>query len=162
MSFTTLRLHHQLIAGERAGSPLEVVRRLVAVQAQDYLAAKWALGLRTSGTTDGEVEAVFNGGTILRTHLLRPTWHFVLAEDIGWLAALNAQRLKAALSTPGRQVGLDGDHFRRANDLLERTLGGRQQRTRLELKAHFEQAGLLAPSDIPQRCELLLQHAELD
>jgi hypothetical protein len=59
-----------------------VVRRLCAVQAQDYPAAKWAIGLRCRGVTDAGVESAFNAGAIIRTHVLRPTWHFMDPADL--------------------------------------------------------------------------------
>ena len=61
------------------------------MQAQDYLGAKWALGLRLPGTTDAKIEQAFNDGAILRTHVMRPTWHFVAPADIRWLLALTAR-----------------------------------------------------------------------
>ncbi|HSQ32068.1 MAG TPA: crosslink repair DNA glycosylase YcaQ family protein [Gemmatimonadaceae bacterium] len=70
-----------------AGLPgvVDVVRSLGAVQAQDYAGAKWAIAQRARDATDAVVERLFNDGRILRTHVLRPTWHFVLPEDIRWM-----------------------------------------------------------------------------
>src|SRR3954467_12972064 len=76
----------------------DVVRLLGAVQAQDYLGAKWALSQRTRGATDASIESEISGGSILRTHVLRPTWHFVAPEDIRWMLALTAPRVKAILA----------------------------------------------------------------
>jgi hypothetical protein len=87
-------LHHRLACLRLVGPPLDTaadaVDWLVAVQAQDYAAAKWSLGLRLGQGSDALVERAFNDGAILRTHLLRPTWHFVAPADIRWLLALTA------------------------------------------------------------------------
>ena len=71
------RLLSQQLLGTKSRSPRDVVEWLGAVQAQDYTSAKWALGLRLRGATDDDVERAFAKGAVLRTHLLRPTWHFV-------------------------------------------------------------------------------------
>ena len=67
--------HH--LAGEPLGSPEAVVRHLVAVQAQDYAGAKWGIAQRTTPTTSAAIDTLFDAGALLRTHLLRPTWHLV-------------------------------------------------------------------------------------
>src|SRR6185436_17550334 len=87
------RLRNQKLASSEFKRAVDVVRWLGAVQAQDFGAAKWALGLRKRSATDAGIEAAFNEGQILRTHLLRPTWHFVAAEDIRWLLQLTAPRV---------------------------------------------------------------------
>ena len=71
------RLLNQHIAGDPFEKPVDAVQWLGAVQAQDYAAAKWAVGLRLQGATDDDIEQAFADGAILRTHLMRPTWHFV-------------------------------------------------------------------------------------
>jgi hypothetical protein len=102
------RLLNQHIAQPGFEQPGEALAWLGAAQAQDYYGAKWALGLRTQGATDEQVERAFNEGALLRTHLLRPTWHFVTPEDIGWLLALTAPRVQAANAAMYRRLGLDG------------------------------------------------------
>jgi Winged helix DNA-binding domain len=77
------------------------------VQAQDYAAAKWALSLRSQGLTDTDVEQAFTDGKILRTHVLRPTWHFVTPEDIRWLLKLTAPRVNAVNAYMYRKLELD-------------------------------------------------------
>src|SRR5437763_10667419 len=71
------RFSNQHLARPEFDQPVDVVARLGAVQAQDYAAAKWALGLRLKGATDASLDQAFNAGAILRTHVMRPTWHFV-------------------------------------------------------------------------------------
>src|SRR5262245_6346656 len=89
------RLASQHIAQTTFKQPDEVLGWLGAVQAQDYAGAKWALGLRLRGVTDDDIERAFAAGSILRTHLMRPTWHFVTPFDIRWLLALTGPRVHA-------------------------------------------------------------------
>ena len=89
------RLHNQFITQQPFDKPGDVVQWMGAVQAQDYAAAKWALGLRLPGATDNAIEQAFTNGDILRTHVMRPTWHFVSPADIRWLLALTAPHVKA-------------------------------------------------------------------
>src|SRR5262245_60470153 len=86
------RLASQRLVGAPLSTPLAAVEWLAAVQAQDYLGAKWALGLRIRRSSDERIEHAFAKGLLLRTHLLRPTWHFVSPTDIRWLLALTAPR----------------------------------------------------------------------
>src|SRR5262245_50095071 len=89
------RLYNQHITGTPFEQASDVVAWFGAVQAQDYAGAKWALGQRMAGATDAAIEQAFTEGAILRTHVLRPTWHFVAPADIRWLLALTAPRVHA-------------------------------------------------------------------
>src|SRR4051794_16145940 len=86
----SMRLFNQQIAETSFTSPNEIVGWLGAMQAQEYHMAKWAIGLRLPEINNAGVEDALNCGSILRTHLLRPTWHFVTAEDIAWMLQLTA------------------------------------------------------------------------
>ena len=77
------------------------------MQAQDYAGAKWAIAQRTAGCSDADVERACADGRILRTHVLRPTWHFVLPDDIRWMLALTAPRVRAAMAYYDRKLALD-------------------------------------------------------
>jgi winged helix DNA-binding protein len=126
------RLHFQSLARARFARAEDVVEWLGAVQSQDYAGAKWALGLRTTGSSDADIEQAFNTGAILRTHVLRPTWHFVVPRDIRWMLELTAPRVRGAMAFQGRWLGLEAPVFTRCNRLLVRELAG-QPRTRSEL-----------------------------
>ncbi len=130
-----------------------------AVQAQDFAAAKWALGLRAPGLTDAAIEQAFNAGTILRTHILRPTWHFILPADIRWMLALTSPRIHAFNGTYYRKFGLDDSIFKQSNAALERVLQGGQALTRPGLQAALNGAGI-DTDDL--RITLLVMRAELD
>ena len=137
-----LRLHNQRLNGDKLGSPEEVVRWLGAVQAQDYAGAKWGLRLRLGAATGAEIDQAFADGSILRTHVLRPTWHFVTPADIRRMLALTAPHIYAINATMVRQVGLDQTIFKRCNAVLGKALAGGVQLTRLELRQALERAGI--------------------
>jgi hypothetical protein len=153
------RLRNQRITGPAGESPSEVVAYMGAVQAQDYAGAKWAVGQRVRGASDATIEQALSEGTILRTHVLRPTWHFVAREDIRWLLALTAPRVHVRNGPMYRRLGLDDTVFERSHVALAEALQGGQQLTRQELAVVLEQAGIAADG---LRLVYLLMRAELD
>ncbi len=155
----TARLHNQRLLGPALTRPEDVVAWLGAVQSQDYAGAKWALGLRTTGMTDVDVERAFNDGAILRTHILRPTWHFVAPADIRWMLALSGPRVHAINAHYYRKMELDDRLFSRSRAIFERTLEDGVPRTRPELAVALARAGIGAAG---MRLAYLLMHAELD
>jgi hypothetical protein len=153
------RLHAQRLAGEPFKSPLEAVRWFGAMQSQDYTGAKWALGQRSHGTTDAELDRLFDEGSILRTHVMRPTWHFVLPEDIRWLLDLTGSRIRLGLAARYRQLELDEKAVARASAAFASALGGGKHLTRGEL-GEVLRAARVSPEG--QRLPHLLMRAELD
>jgi hypothetical protein len=155
----TQRLVNQhLVAPERT-EPSEIVALLGAVQAQDYAGAKWALGQRLRGASDALIEAACNAGAILRTHVLRPTWHFVAPADIRWLLALTGPRVHAGNRGRHRQLELDDAVFRRSHAALTRALRDGRFLTRTEIARALAAAGI--STALPQRLAYILMHAEL-
>ncbi|SRR5216683_339098 len=154
------RLHNQLITRRTFEKPGDVVEWLGAVQAQDYAAAKWAVGLRLQGTTDDDIEQAFTRGAILRTHLMRPTWHFVSPADIRWILALTAPRVNAVNAYYYRKLALDDAVFMHSNAMLAKALQGGKQLTRPELTSVLQQVGI-ATDDL-QRFTYIMMRAELD
>ena len=155
-----LRLRHQLLTASRARQPQEVVQSLLAMQAQEYAMAKWAIGLRMTGTvTDARIEQAFDEGKILRTHVLRPTWHFVSPADIRWLLALTAPRVHVANAHMYRQLELDAAIFKRADAVLVRALQPGKFLTRPVLQAALARSGIEAEGP---RLGYLMMHAELE
>src|SRR5882762_3467206 len=114
------RFASQYLAEPTLRSPADVVGWLGAVQAQDYLAAKWGVAQRTAEPKDAAVEKALNAGTILRTHVLRPTWHFVRERDIRWMLALTAPRVIAASAYYLRKLELDDAVVRRSRTALNK------------------------------------------
>src|SRR5262245_8685277 len=123
-----LRLRNEHLVGAPLGSPEEVVAWLGAVQSQDYAGAKWAVAQRTPGCTDADVEEAFQAGRIVRTHVLRPTWHFVMPADLRWMLALTAPRIRAAMAYYDRKLDLDGAVRARAGALVAKALEGGRYR----------------------------------
>lgn len=154
------RLHNQKLAAPNFRKPAEVVRWLGAVQAQDFRAAKWALGLRMRETTDAIIEEAYNEGLIIRTHLMRPTWHFATPEDIRWLLELTAPRVNIACGSNYRKFELDNETFKRSNKALASALKGGKHLTRSALKNILNQSGVAA-NDAVRLAHILLR-AELD
>ena len=153
------RLRTQRLTGAAFAAPEDVVGWLGAVQSQEYGPAKWAVGMRQRRASDAAVERAFAEGRILRTHVLRPTWHFVLPADIRWLLAATAPRIQAASAGRYRQLGLDADTLRRSEKLLAGALCGGGQLTRAELADVLTRGGVDVQS---QRLPHLLMYAELN
>ena len=159
LNITGLRLANQKLSASSFKNPAEVVSWLGAVQSQDYAGAKWALSLRANGITDADIEQACTDGSILRTHLLRPTWHFVTPDDIRWMLKLTAPRVHAAGAFMYRQSGLDKAIFKKSNATLEKALQGGQQLTRTELASALNKVGIPAEGF---RLGYLMMYAELE
>jgi len=155
----SLRLYNTGLSQSPFENAVDAVSHLGAVQAQDFTAAKWALGLRIRNATDKEIERAFNDGKILRIHVLRPTWHFVLPEDVHWMLELTAPRVKSFLKNYNRKLGLDDALFARSNAMIIGALEGHNYLTRQELKAILADAGI--ETDV-QRLAHIVAWAELD
>ena len=102
-----LRLQNQKLINPSFNDAASVVGWLGAVQSQDYPAAKWAIGLRIKNGSEVQIEEAFNQGKILRTHVMRPTWHFVLPQDIRWMLELTTPRVKKVLASYDRRLELN-------------------------------------------------------
>ncbi|HET9913844.1 MAG TPA: winged helix DNA-binding domain-containing protein [Anaerolineales bacterium] len=154
------RLHNQFLSQTNCTSPAQVVEQLGAVQSQDYAGAKWALAQRLKDpATDAAIDKAFNEGKILRTHVMRPTWHFVAPRDIRWLLMLTGPRVQAGNAFMYRKTELDKDILKKSYRVLEKALQGNRQLTRAELGAAFEKAGIPAEG---QRLGYFMMSAELD
>jgi hypothetical protein len=153
------RLRNERLVGAPFASAVDVVRWLGAVQAQDYAGAKWALGQRVRRCTDADVDAACDRGDILRTHVMRPTWHFVVPEDIRWMLVLTAPQVKARMAYYDRQLALDGPTYARTNAAIARALEGGRHLTREELGKALAAAGVAASG---QRLGHIVLRAELD
>ena len=154
------RLVNQHLVKQKLTAASDVVRLFGAVQAQDYAGAKWAIAQRTTGLTDADVEREITGGAILRTHVLRPTWHFVAPTDIRWMLALTGSRVKAILAHHDRTLEIDQTALRRSRAVFIKSLKDRTYLTRTELAVALTKAGVRA--DGTERLARLVMHAELD
>ena len=156
-----LRLRNQRVTGEKLKTAADVVAWLGCVQAQEYSLAKWSLGMRVAEGSlhDTDVDAALARGEILRTHILRPTWHFVAPADIRWIMRLTAPRVLSGSAHRMRFLELDDKQVSAANAVMVRALEGGKQLTRLELQAELERAGLHPTG---QRIAYMVIAAEMD
>jgi hypothetical protein len=155
-----LRLHNQQVTDPRGRKPQDVVSSLVAMQAQEFAMAKWAIALRMKSPVDDSViERAFDAGKILRTHVMRPTWHFVAPADIRWLLSLTAPRVHAACGYLYRLFDLTGAVFRRSDAAIGRALEHGRFLTRAALQTELARAGIKAAGT---RLAGLVIHAELE
>ena len=139
--------------------PVELVRTFGAMQAQEYAMAKWAIGLRTPGTTDEDIERLIASGKIIRSHPLRWTHHFVAAEDLRWILALAGKHMIARAQPRFKELGLDDKTFEKSQAVLARILAGGAHLTRDEIAAAWRKAGI---DTTGQRGPHMLGRAELD
>lgn len=154
------RLRRQLLTGAGLRRPADVVAWFGAMQAQEYEHAKWALGLRLrDGVVAADIERAFQDGQILRTHVMRPTWHFVTPSDIRWLLELTGPRVQRRMAVYHGHLGLDTRTFARALRVFERALRDGRFLTRGELGARLQRAGL--PMSSMQLAHIAM-HAELE
>lgn len=117
------RATNQQLAQPASATPAELVGSLVAVQAQDWPAARWALGLRLGGAFDDEsIERALGEGAFIRTHAFRWTWQLVAPTDVRWIVSLLRSRLLARAAKRHRDLGLDAKTLVRANGVIGRAL----------------------------------------
>ena len=153
------RLRNQRLAGALFASPEDALRWLGASQAQEYTVAKWSLAQRVGRHDAAALESALAAGRILRTHVLRPTWHFVLPEDIRWMQALTGPRVQRTMASIYRRLELDDAVLSRARKVIERALEGGVHLTRQELAARLAEAGIQASGS---RLAHIVMHLELD
>jgi hypothetical protein len=154
------RLANQQISDPVYAKVDELVRHLGALQAQDYDMAKWAIGKRLPGATDESVESAMTKGEILRTHLLRPTWHIVAADDIQWLLALTAPHIASSLKSRHDELGLSRVVIKRCNAVIEKGLARRGALTREEIALLLRKSRIATKDN--NRLSHILLCAELD
>jgi hypothetical protein len=152
------RLAGQQLREPRAATAEEAVKNLLAVQAQEYPYARWSLAQRTDGATAVDVEQALADGRILRTHILRPTWHFVHRDDLPWLRALSASRLHQVNGGTYRSTGIDNEAASRSAGVLAEAVAGGVHLTREQLAARLQGAGFAAKGLV---LAYLIMHAEI-
>ncbi len=139
---TRFRLANQRISNSSFSTPAEVVSWMGAMQAQDYLMSLWAIGLRTTGCTEADVEAAIEDGSIVRTWTMRRTIHFAAAEDVHWMMSLTKERIIKAYGKNMARLGLDEDHLVKARRVVVEALEKEGCLTRGALKERMEAAGV--------------------
>ena len=154
------RIATQRLVGSPLPSAAAVVDLLTCVQAQEWAYAVWSLGMRSAGSTHDGIVAAFDAGDLLRTHLLRPTWHLVAPADIGWILAANADRVHQKNAGMYRREGVDAATTARTADLLVEMLEGGRSLTRPDIGERLAAAGVATPAGM--RLSYLVMRAELD
>lgn len=152
------RIRSSRLSGQRFTAPDEAVAWHLAMQAQDYGPATWSIGQRSRGVRGIDVDRALADGSIVRTHVLRPTWHFVARDDLRWLMALSGPRVRRSVDRRSRDLGLDARSITRGERLIVSALSDGNRMTRNELAAmldgaRFDRGG--------QRMAFLLMHLEL-
>lgn len=159
----TVRMHRHGLWSPLTASAGAVVHRYVAMQAQEYAYALWATAQRRAtgaeGNTAAELSAAVDRGEILRTHVLRPTWHFVAPTDARWLLALTAPTIHRINNSYYRKSGLDATTLNLVHEVLAAQLSGGRHRTRTQLQAALADSGLEASG---LRLTYAMMHAELE
>jgi hypothetical protein len=136
------RLRTQHLVAPHTDSASTVIRSLLAVQAENPSQAAWAVACRTRRPDAGELETLLDRGLVIRTHVLRPTWHFVAAEDLGWLLELTAPRIRPVIARQLEVLGMAGDRLDRATSVLLEALAEQPDQTRDELADCLRRAGV--------------------
>ncbi len=158
---STTRLYNQQVLNTSFTRAGDLVNYMGAMQAQDYRMAKWAIGARLPGINENTISEAIASGEILRTHVMRPTWHFVSAEDIYWMLELTAPRIRSGMKGRHQRLGLTKAIINKSYDIIIKALEGNKHCSRDEL------VGLLAASGIDtkpadNRASHIMLTAELD
>ncbi len=154
----TRLINHQIVQ-PKWNTPSEVVGWMGAMQAQDFEMSKWAIGVRQPNLEIKDVQDAVNKGEIIRTHLLRPTWHLVASEDVGWMLDLCAHRIKASLKSRWKELELNTKELHKCYRLIEQNMAGDKHLTRDELKGLFSAAGIVTANN---RLSHILMGAEME
>lgn len=130
-----------------------------AIQAQDFTMAKWAIANRLGNCTEQEVEVAFNRGDFIRTHIMRPTWHFVSSDDLKWLLLLSGERIKAICNSYVKELSISNSENSKSFRLLERILRDNNHLTKEEIIVYLENEGL---GTTPRHHNHFLRYAEAE
>jgi hypothetical protein len=158
MKLSQTRLHTQHIATRDFEDAQDVVRHFGAMQAQDYAMAKWAIGCRMKNGTDELVEKMLDDGKIIRTHVLRPTWHFVVPEDLIWMLELSAPNIRRIMTSYEKNLGIDEKTVGKSKTLIAKSLENGDLERDILLRI-LERNAIKTDG---YRGSHLLMHAELD
>ena len=158
---TRLRMRNQRWCESSFEHPDDVVSWFGAMQAQDYSAAKWAVSLRSKNLSNSLLDQSFGEGKILRTHVLRPTWHFVTPADIRWILQLTAPHIRAQAIHWYRSLGLTDEVFTKTDAVLTEALKCGRQLTRSNLAEPLKQLGINVVLN-SLRLTFIMFHAELE
>jgi hypothetical protein len=155
----SIRLQSQQISVHDFKKPEDIVAWMGAMQAQDFAMAKWAVGLRLKNSTEQQVQEAIDDGKIIRTHALRPTWHFVTPENIYWMLEISAPQIKTQMRSRDKQLGLSEKIYSKSNSIIEKALLKNKFLDRDEIVKELSKAKIATDE---YRSGHLLLRAELD
>lgn len=154
--------HHRMVSQKLFNtekcSPQEIVHHLGAMQAQDYAMAKWAIGSRCDAS-EKEIEEAVNSAQIIRTHILRPTWHFVSAEDIYWMLDVSGPQVQKMTLSAAKKYGYDLKKLEQTNSKIEKLLAGNNHLTRDDIMKELD---IKKSSKEDFLAAAIMMHAELE
>lgn len=155
-----LRLYNQFISKKASDNIEDLVFKMGALQAQDYNMVKWAIGTRSPNSTVIDFDKAIDEAKIIRTHLLRPTWHIISAKDIYWMLDLTAPQIKSAMKSRDKGLGLDETVCKKCNKIIEKAILSGGSLTRDEIvKILIDKANICNDNN---RVYHILMRAELD
>lgn len=157
---SAIRLANQCLNGNKFNAAEDAITYLTAVQSQDYLGAKWAISQRTGILTNSELDKLYNEGRFLRTHVMRPTWHFVMPEDILWMQKLTSSRVQKINAYYYKRRELDEKVLKKCNELISEALKNNNYKTREEISEFLLQAANIEAKG--ERLGAILMNAELE
>lgn len=145
---TDYRISAQHINGD-LNSSQQVLEYMGAIQAQDYKASLWAIGLRCKeGTTLIDIEKAINERNIVRTWLMRGTLHFAVSKDIHWMMNLFASRLLRTAKMRDQHLGLSDKAIEKTKALFYTALKKEKQLTRKEMYNVLERGGVPSKNNL--------------
>jgi len=150
------RLHNQQLLGTKITTAQGIVSYMGAIQAQDHSMCKWAVGIRTS-RTEAEVSEVIDSGQVIRTHVLRPTWHLVAAQDARWMLELTAPSVRKLYLPTLVKLGIDLKALTAYIKIIRKILCDNNHLTREEIMSKLKLKGIYE-NDI--RPALIMMSAE--
>jgi len=153
------RLFSQKIASTEFTSAKEIVEWMGAMQSQDFAMAKWAVGVRLLNPTNTKIEEALNKGEILRTHVMRPTWHFVASDDIYWLLDLTANKIKSSMKSRDKELELSEAVYTKCNNIIGQLLIGGIHLSREEFAIAFNNSNIKTDNN---RLSHIMLRAELE
>ncbi len=152
------RLVSQKLISDDEIDPAQLVSWFGAMQAQDFPMSRFAIGARLSNYDDGQVAAQIDSGSIIRTHVLRPTWHLVANEDVRWMLDLTSGNIRRQMNSSSKALGLDQKIYDHCNDILRSVLK-QKHLTREQIYDSLRQHGIETGT---MRGLHILMNAELD
>jgi hypothetical protein len=156
---SSIRLLNQQIVDPQFERIQDLIEWMGAMQAQVFNMMRWAVGIRMSEATDQSIKESFNKGEIIRTHLLRPTWHLVSSNDFFWILELTRAHLKPRMRSRQNQLELTAPLLNQCKTIVEKRLENGDHLTREEIMILLENSGI---STSGQRAAHIMMDCELD